>query len=77
MNGKPMLIIPVLIWLGIIILSITITVQISGCASERFLTQEEDDEMRAHCAEHGCAVIPNPAWQQIEQLLRRLGMQGA
>lgn len=52
-------------------------VALPGCASGRFLTQEQDDEMRANCAEHGCAVIPTPVWQQIEQVLRRFGMPGA
>lgn len=70
---KPLLIIPALIWLGIVIATIVIALQLSGCAAERFMTQEQDDEMRANCSEHGCTVIPNPVWQQIEAILKRSG----
>ena len=49
---------------------------IAGCASqpERWLTAEEDADLRAKCEPHGgCVAVPNPVWQQIEMLLRRMG----
>lgn len=47
---------------------------LAGCAETRYLTKEQDDEMRANCEAHGCKVVPNPVWNQIEQLLRQLGL---
>lgn len=48
-----------------------------GCAStsspERYLTAEQDAEMRNVCDPHGCQVIPYPAWVQIEAILKRMG----
>jgi hypothetical protein len=67
-----------LIWFGIVCALALLLLALPGCASsERFMTKEQDDEMRANCAEHGCTVIPNPVWEQIEQVLKRLGMSGA
>lgn len=43
-----------------------------GCASDRYLTAEQDEEFRQACQQDGCTVIPNPQWLQIEQILRRL-----
>jgi hypothetical protein len=47
-----------------------------GCATveERYLTKEQDDEMRQHCAESGCTVIPNAQWNMIERILQQLGL---
>jgi hypothetical protein len=46
-----------------------------GCAEDRWLTKEEDAEMRAACEPvGGCAVIPNPVWKQIQ---RALGLDDA
>lgn len=46
-----------------------------GCAGDRYLTKEQDDEMRAVCEqEGGCAVLPGKQWEMIEQLLRRMGL---
>ena len=47
---------------------------IVGCAEQRFLTKEQDAEFRANCEGVGCACMPRPDWERIEQLLRRLGM---
>ena len=66
-----------LVGFGIVCAVALLLLSLPGCASERFMTKEQDDEMRANCAEHGCTVIPNPVWQQIEQVLRRFGMPGA
>ena len=49
-----------------------------GCSSapERYLTQEQDEQMRAACADTGgCTVIPNPIWMQIQQILHALWMR--
>lgn len=47
-----------------------------GCAETRYLSKEEDDELRTVCEPAGgCAVIPRPVWQKIEQLLG--GMRGS
>lgn len=42
---------------------------LSGCASDRYLTKDQDDEMRRSCEPEGCAIVPNPLWKQIEYLL--------
>lgn len=47
---------------------------LDGCAAERYLTSEEDAEMRRQCAAGGCTCLPTEKWNQIEQLLRRLGI---
>lgn len=44
---------------------------LAGCASDRFLTKEEDEGFRAWCPEKDCVVIQAPVWQKIEQMLRR------
>lgn len=40
---------------------------------ERFLTAEQDAEMRNVCEPAGCQIVPTPAWVQIEAILRRMG----
>lgn len=41
-----------------------------GCAEDRWLTKEEDAEMRAACEPYGgCMLVPNPLWKKIQQLL--------
>lgn len=45
-----------------------------GCATERYLTEEQDERMRSHCEPNGCAVIPNASWERIEQILEALGL---
>jgi hypothetical protein len=44
-----------------------------GCASNRYLTAEEDATLRARCEPSGgCVAIPLPIWQQIEELLKSM-----
>lgn len=45
---------------------------LAGCATtpERFLTKEQDDEMRKVC-ESGCITVPVSVWQQIEQFFQQ------
>ena len=45
----------------------------TGCASGRYVTDEQDAELREACEPAGCRVVPAPLWQRIEQLLRALG----
>lgn len=42
---------------------------LSGCASTRYLTAEEDANMRKACEAQGCAIIPYPLWLQVEKML--------
>lgn len=44
-------------------------VLLSGCASDRYLSRDEEDMMRKSCEVHGCTVIPSPLWEQIKRLL--------
>lgn len=63
---------PLPLWFVIVA---TILFSCGGCAEDRWLTKEEDAEMRAACEPvGGCAVIPNPVWKQIK---RALGMDDA
>ena len=47
---------------------------ITGCATERYMTEEQDAQMRATCEKTGCAVVPAPVWEQIKALLKTLGL---
>jgi hypothetical protein len=40
---------------------------------ERFLSQEQDEELRQRCEATGCAIVPIPVWREV---LRRLQGQG-
>jgi protein involved in sex pheromone biosynthesis len=42
---------------------------LSGCASNRYLSEEQDAQMREACEATGCAVIPGDKWEQIKKLL--------
>jgi hypothetical protein len=57
-----------------VVLIAVILFSLPGCASERFLTEEQDAEMKASCEEHGCTVIPNPIWFQMREALKRSGV---
>lgn len=48
----------------------------SGCATERLLTPEQEEEMRKTCAEAGCAVVDKRVWHQIQEILKSLGILG-
>jgi len=45
---------------------------LTACAQDRYLSAEQDAEMREHCGEIGCAVIRNDQWKILEKLLRGL-----
>ena len=44
---------------------------LAGCAQDRYLTAEEDAELRAKCEATNCAIVPMPLWIQIEALIKR------
>ena len=46
---------------------------LSGCATDRYLTEQEDAALRTQCEPTGCAAVPIPLWQKIQQLLNALG----
>lgn len=48
-----------------------IIILMPGCASDRYLTAEEDAQLRQKCAED-CAIVPMKLWRQIEQLIKSL-----
>lgn len=56
-------------WLALLIILMAV---LTGCASDRYLTAEEDAALRARCEATGCKVVPMPLWQQIEELIRSL-----
>lgn len=47
---------------------------LAGCAGApaRYLSAEEDAQLRKQCEPHGCAAVPMPIWQKIEQIMRAL-----
>jgi hypothetical protein len=40
-----------------------------GCTTDRYLTKEQDDQMREVCESTGCAVLPADKWETIKKLL--------
>lgn len=64
-----MTILPIPLWAAFLCVVI---ICLPGCSSPRYLTEEQDDEMRNVCDPHGCQV-PYPAWVQIEEILKRAG----
>jgi hypothetical protein len=74
-ESKPKLIFPVSLWAGgLLALILGLAALTTGCAAERYLTDEQDAKMREICSTAGCEVVPTPLWQQIEIILRRIGM---
>jgi hypothetical protein len=49
--------------IGMLLLSL------GGCAEDRWLTKEEDAELREKCEATGCAMVPMPMWDQIKRIL--------
>lgn len=46
---------------------------LAGCANGRYLTEQEDAEMRKNCEATGCVAVPVPVFNQILQILRAMG----
>lgn len=60
-----------LAWIGWALLAAFLIVPLlAACASGRYLTEEQDEEIARRCAE-GCKVIPLPVWRHIEEQLQR------
>lgn len=50
-----------------------------GCTSapQRYLSQEEDANMRAFCEPRGgCVLVPTSLWENVEKFLRALAGKG-
>lgn len=45
---------------------------LTSCATECFLTVEQDEAMRKLCSPAGCRVMPSPMWREIQQYFRNL-----
>lgn len=60
----------IILWV-LLFIAIVVGFLIPGCATERFLTEEQDAAMRSQCLPAGCRVVPLPAWRQIEQFIRQ------
>lgn len=64
-------------WAIVVVLIVSVSGALAGCAADRYLTAEQDAEIRATCEAHGCKVVPSPLWEQIEAWLRSMsGRQG-
>lgn len=65
-QGRRIVILPWWMWLC---LALALLAPLYGCA-ERYLSKEQDDEMRSLCEQQGgCTVVPTPMWKQIERIL--------
>jgi hypothetical protein len=42
-----------------------------ACASDRWLTAEEDAAFRAQCENKDCKIVPGVLWEQIKAVLER------
>jgi hypothetical protein len=50
---------------------------LAGCATppeQRWLTKEEDAELRAKCEGQSCVILPGAVFQQLVERLRMLGV---
>ena len=63
------------------IAAVLLAVALSACAVQppapverRYLTAEEDAQLRANCekVEGGCVMIPAPIWEKIKAILERV-----
>lgn len=70
-----LIVLPWIAWAAIAFAAIIAPLALTGCASSRYLSEEQDAKMRELCDKPGgCSIIQGEQWQQIEQLLRRLGI---
>lgn len=49
--------------------SLILLLLLTGCASERYFTAEEDAKAKEIC-QQGCTIVPNPLMEQILNRLR-------
>ena len=53
--------------------ALLVVAALSGCATDRYLTEEQDREMRATC-EDGCVVVAGKAWAQLRKAVKMCGL---
>lgn len=58
----------------LLLISAALLAGISGCASTRYLSEQEDAEMREKCEATGCVAIPVPLYRQILEYIQRSQM---
>lgn len=51
------------------ILLLAVILGLTGCATQRFLSAEEDQQMRESCEAQGCTVLPNGVLEQLLNML--------
>ena len=52
--------------------ALTLAFLLYGCASTRYLSDEEEAQMAKTCGpNHDCAVVPGEQWRIIEQILQK------
>ena len=60
-------------WFPILVLFVLLVAILSGCASTRYLSDEEEAQMAKTCGpNHDCAVIPGEQWRIIEKILQKM-----
>ena len=52
--------------------TIVLMLSMFGCASQRYLSDEEEASMAKICGpNHDCAVVPGEQWRIIEKILQQ------
>jgi hypothetical protein len=41
---------------------------VSACAENRYLTKEQDAQIKEACEAQGCVMVPVPVWQKIQEI---------
>jgi hypothetical protein len=56
------------------VLVLLLLILMTGCAQpERYLTAEQDAQMRQNCEQDGCVVIPETVFQEMVRRMRQFG----
>lgn len=57
-------------------MALLLLVLLGGCAAQpdRYLTQEQDAQMRENCEQDGCVVIPDSVFQEMVQRMQQMGV---
>ena len=64
------------IWGGfcLLLVSAILLAGMAGCSTTRYLSEQEDAEMREKCEATGCVAIPVPLYRQILEYIQRSQM---
>lgn len=64
------------LWGGfcLLLISAALLAGMSGCSTTRYLSEQEDAEMREKCEATGCVAIPVPLYRQILEYIQRSKM---